>query len=741
MIFLTQNKLKNILTLTKNIFLKTLTGREILTNIKIFNSNLFFYFLILSINFFTVNINVAAQENQIENVIDNRMLAITDSTNTIINTNIKIIDSTVTDDTLGINDNIKINDTLKTNNSKDSINNNSKDSIKFFSINKFHGSILEHSQIIHFYEVPTLNYFSLNDIFIEKIQVYPLNTGIAGNFNTFSTYGANSSENKLLINNIPIVDLYGNSNFSICSPEFSNQFEILQGSKSVIITGNSGTTVNIQTSLFNTAQPYSRIWYNQGDNKHIGVDGIYSQNFLPNWNFTAGFQTMFSNGYFENSSVKSWNLRAMLRKNLSDLSSISLLYHFSNYYSGDFGGINFANFNTNNNQANLVNSNFSSLANRQYRTDLVFTHSTVTNDSSLIVNSNIFLNHNENNILFQRQKELLQFDSTGKNITNDFNAGIHSNAKYQLFHCFRINAGIEISYSNYTETIISKEFKGINYNLYGLGTIQKNIFEISGGCRFENKFTKQLFSLGGNITANIDEYSIFTDISYNNSAPSLIFDFRNEKHFLGIIGAKTKPNNIKSHNWNIETNIFFRQITDPIILKFDQNNLYTFTPMLENANQFENLNKKNIYGLLANITFTVFQNFECSAKIQNYYDEQIKLKNGNIKPKFLITGAMQYNYSKGTSKISGGFTGTILFNDNPLYYNPIFKTYSMADIENDFGFNGLSIFFKAKLGNAFVRATMYNVIGTNFSYLAYYPILKREVCLSLTWAFPNEVKK
>lgn len=694
---------------TKNILPKTLTS-------KAFTSSLFFCFLV--VNFLIVNVavvNIAiAQENQIENILD-----------TTATTNITITNE-ITDDSL------KINDSLKAATSNDFT---SKDSIKFFAINKFHGSILEHSQIIPFYEIPTLNYFSLNDIFIEKMQVYPLNTGIAGNFNTFSTYGANPAENQLLVNNIPITDLYGNSNFSICSPEFSNQFEILQGSKSVIISGNSGTSVNIQTSIFNTAQPYSRIWYNQGDNKHIGVDGIYSQNFLPNWNLTAGFRTMFSDGYFENSSVKSWNLRAMLRKNLSELSSISLLYHFSNYYSGDFGGVNFADFNTNDNIANLVGSNFSNLANRQYRTDVAFTHSALTSDSLLIVNSNIFMNHNENNILFQRQNELLQFDSTGKNITNNLNIGINSNAKYQLFHWLKINAGAEISYSNHSETIISKEFKGINYNIYGLGTIQANIFELSAGCRLENKFDKQLFSFGGNVTANINKYAVFADISYNNSAPSLIFDFRNEKHFLGIIGAKTKQNDIKSNNWNFETNIFFRQITDPIILKFAQNDLYTFTPTLENTAQ------KNIYGLLGSIAFTMFNNFECSVKIQNYYDDQIRLMNGNIKSKFLISGTMQYNYSKGTSRVSGGFSGTILLNDNPLYYNPIFKTYSVSDIENNFAFNGLSIFLKAKLGNAFVRATMYNVIGTNFSYLAYYPILRREISLSLTWAFPNEAKK
>jgi hypothetical protein len=594
------------------------------------------------------------------------------------------------------------------------------------NINNYHGSLIVPYNSISFHDIPTINYFTPTDIITQSISTFPLNTGIIGNNSSFMYLGALPNENGLFINNVSMFDIYGMGNLNALSPEFSKNIEINFGSKSAIFSGKSGSTINFQTPLYNTKKPYTRIWYTQGDNKLIGVDATYSQNFLPNWNITAGFRRLSAENYYNNSSFDSWNTRLMLRKNISDFSSISLLYHFSNYQTGDFGGIYFPDYNTNNNQANLIRTNFSGLKERQYKNDIIFIFSKNNSDSNFITNTNLFFNTEENNLIFQNQKELLLIDSTGKNISNWNNFGINTHIKYIISKIISMNFGGELSYNSLPNSIITTEYSGLGYNLFVNGDFTINSLIFSAGARIANKYSKPLFSFGGNITNNFSEHSsIFLDFTFNNSEPLPIFDYKTEKHLLGILGGKHT-----NDNFSIETNIFYRNIKNPILLQFDENNIYTFTPSLIN------ISYNNIYGISVNSSFYIMKHFECSLNIQCYNEENFLQEDNVFQPKLLVSGMVKYNYIKGTSNVSGGLKATFLLNSKELYYNPIFHHYAPTKIENSNISDGLEVFLSAKFGNAFVRASMKNIIGTNFSYLAFYPIQKREICLSLTWAFP-----
>jgi hypothetical protein len=256
--------------------------------------------------------------------------------NIIINNESIINDSTVALEMLNSSDVSDIDEILDSNNTEDEIKKIVKE---IYKLNKHLGSLLSANDTISFREITRINYCTMTEILFQEQTSFPLFTGLFGNNNAFSIYGANPNENALLLNGVSLFNLYGGENFNIISPEFSNQIEILRGSKSVILSGKSGVSANVQTPIFNTAKPYSRLWFTQGDNKLIGVDGTYSQNFSPNWNLTTGFRRLSANSYYQNSFVDAWNARIMLRNNLSDLSAISLLYHFSNYYTGDFGEI------------------------------------------------------------------------------------------------------------------------------------------------------------------------------------------------------------------------------------------------------------------------------------------------------------------------------------------------------------------------------------------------------------------
>jgi len=658
--------------------------------------------------------------------------------NTIINYENVINDSTVTPEMLvnsDVLDDEIINEIINNDDAEEEI---IKPPKEIYKLNKHLGSLFLANNTISFREITRINYCTMTEILIQEQTSFPLFTGLLGGNNAFSIFGATPNENALLLNGVSLFNLYGCENFNIVSPEFSNQIEILRGSESVILAGKSGITANIQTPIFNTAKPYSRIWFTQGDNKLIGVDGTYSQNFAPNWNLTTGFRRLSANSYYQNSFFDSWNARIMLRNNLSDLSAISLLYHFSNYYTGDFGGIFFADYNTNSNR-HLLRSNFSNLSNRQYRTDFILSHSALTADSNLIVNSNLFFNHSENNILFRNEKELLKIDSSGRNISHGTNYGINTNLKYNLFEKISFDFGGELFYVKVPNSVITKDFEGLGYKVFGLTNAKISSLKISFGGRFANKYDKQLIGYGGNISKyfnsknsnekNNSKSKIYIDASYCDAEPIPVFNYKFEKHSLGLLGFQFEKN-----KFLLDMNLFFRQINNSLFLNFSPNNIYSFSPSVWGKDHH------HIFGFAGKVNFEFIKNMDFSLTVQNFFDNIQIISEGQAKPKFYFTNKIQYNYVKATSQFNVGLMGSFLVNARKMYYNPIFKSYGFSELESSFATDGLTAFFSGKFGNAFFRASFKNIIGTNFSYLAYYPTLKQELCISVTWAFPSGSK-
>jgi hypothetical protein len=142
-------------------------------------------------------------------------------------------------------------------------------------------------------------------------------------------------------------------------------------------------------------------------------------------------------------------------------------------------------------------------------------------------------------------------------------------------------------------------------------------------------------------------------------------------------------------------------------------------------------------GISGDINLKLPYNFETKLLMSanfDFYDNDINEKNNSNN--LHISLLLQYTYTKSASEITFGAKGTLLHNTNKLYYNPIFKNYAATDLSEELEYDGISAFIKAKLGNCYLRINFNNILGTNFSYLAYYPILKQDFCLSFTWAFP-----
>ena len=587
-----------------------------------------------------------------------------------------------------------------------------QDTIIYYDFSNYRGSILTFNDSINYEYIPLNHYFFTTDIITQNIATNPLFTTIAGNNSAFSIFGSLPNENVALLGGIAMNDFYGSPNFDYISPEIANNIEIMFGSNAAIKTGKSGVAVNIQPFIYNTSKPYSKIWYAQGDNKLIAFDGIYSQNFQPNWNITGGFKRITSNSYYQNSFVDMWNGRLMLSYQQSNQSSFSLLYHFTNFYTGDFGGILSTDYNRNNTYANQVRSNFNTLTDRQYKTDVILSNSYHSIDSNFVINSIFFFNHLENNINYGNDSLFTSlFENTTRNIASAYNYGINTNIKYNLSNFISINAGAELGSNNVPNTLLTEAFSGLGYNVFGLGTFNFSATNILFGGRFGQKYDKNVFSIGSSISQNIiNKLSAIADISYLKTAPIPVLDYHQEKHLLTILGLNY--GSIASFNF------FARYINNQLMLQ-DNSIIPTYK-----------INDNFLFGMNYKINLSLPYNLKAIA-IASIYADIYTLSND-----FYGALSLEYTYTKNKSSITGGLNGAILKSENKYYFSPFIKNYVRTDLNEGDEFDGLSAYIKAKLGNCYLRLSFRNILGLSYSYLAYYPMLKQEFNLSLTWAFP-----
>jgi len=70
-----------------------------------------------------------------------------------------------------------------------------------------------------------------------------------------------------------------------------------------------------------------------------------------------------------------------------------------------------------------------------------------------------------------------------------------------------------------------------------------------------------------------------------------------------------------------------------------------------------------------------------------------------------------------------------------MRYLPQKRQYVLTNEEENLFFDGLKLYAHAKLGNAYFKVSVRNLIGTGYYFTAYYPAPGTIINLSLNWAF------
>jgi hypothetical protein len=560
------------------------------------------------------------------------------------------------------------------------------------------------------------------------VPAYPLFLGSPGMNNSFSFFGGKPSDIGITFNGRKIFSPgFPDFNLEQLSAQFFENLELLVGSDAVIQSDNSNSVLmNIQEIRYNTKTPYTHLWYAQASaDGMLSADGIFSQNFAPNMNFTFGFRRQTGNGLYANSALDLWNVRGILRWNPSDLTSISLTEYFTNQKIGLSGGINKAESYNNEGQIAPYDEVWAqpyylNFQNREYRHDLTLSiTSFITSDSSTVVKGNLFIS---NSNFENRLDDELIGDSPDSSYNYKYFSryyGLNISAEKSLWD-FILKAGTEIYNVNLDQSVYHQGLDALSTSAFAHVLYRMNdLISISGGARIRRYNGNTIMNEGAKLNLNFRDYgSFFSDISLSERAPCPAegLELASEKHFLFL-----NEYGYHSDNYKINFGAYFRNVADPITITKDS------------VYRTQNGNDESSYGVYLQFRFMPLKDWFVETMINSYQNDG----DDTFIPELYAGLSTYYEIHTGRSTLRIGLAGKAFTSFRGTRYLPQYHAYMDYPDESGFMHDGLKVYASAKLGNAFIHASYENFLFSNYYYIPFYPNYTGNFRFSFSWSFPE----
>lgn len=529
-------------------------------------------------------------------------------------------------------------------------------------------------------------------------------------------------------NNRPINDMqFGAYNIDMFPIDFLENTEVLIGSDAVIFSNNSsGALINFQEVSYNTATPYTKLRIYESGTTFIASDGVFSQNILKNVNFTFGFRKLNSSDEYQNQWTDAWNLRGLVRWNISNFTNISLSESFYNHAMGTNGGIN-TDLTENIFSPREAVPLYSDFNERVIRHDLTLTLSSIlAEDSSSAFSMSAFITTADwyrrvPGIIFG--SDSIQNDSY---ISNFF--GITGKFEQELTKYVSLKFGGDIQISDIQESLFTEELSGLSMGGFGhVGFRPTQQLLFSGGIRINSQLERFYSSLGGKIEYFLqDNSSFFGDVSISQRIPSPAegLNLKNENHFLLIAGI-----NKNFFESGISTSLFYRTVKNPINgeIVYDADGNIINTSSVQ-GDVFTSA------GFHINYNSSVFKNL--FYRINGYLTFENWSESANFSEPGIYAGInVFYRISFGRSEVRFGFELNSIWQDSWLRYLPQKRQYTYTNQEGQFFYDGIKVFAHAKLGNAYLKLSIQNILDPGYYYTAFYPAPGMKINIGLNWAF------
>ncbi len=577
----------------------------------------------------------------------------------------------------------------------------------------------------------TLHYTGFADVLSAMLPAYPLSLGSEGQLNSVSLFGGARTGLALQFNGRQIAQAdFGYTNPEMIAPEFLESAEVFVGSSAVILSDNaSNALVNIKEIKYNTSRPYTRLWYAQGDYDYVAADGVFSQNFSKNWNYTFGFRRIGNTGRFKGNQMDAWNVRSLLRWNSSPSTNFSLVHVFTNHGTQENGGVNRA-------LSSKLGDNLSAVPmyncfdDRVFRHDLTLTMtSLVSGDSSNVFNATAYFSHTENERNYPEIVFAKQSDTIAREFYSSRQIGASAAWELSLLHVLGLRTGGEIYYTTLDKSFFTQEFRGMNLSAFALGQFRPlESVEFTGGARWMQRDNRTAIAFGAGSKIRLSEsMQFFADFSFSERLPSPAENISLKKEANSLMIAEFA---YATQGFRFSVGGFARRVENPVVYAFDSIGTVPVAAVAETGAS------RDCFGAISSAEWQITRAIFAKAWAQSYFS-QIDGKDSQTLPPLYAGLSSYYEILRGESMLRLGFDFKAIAPFKGERFYPIARNTQTNELESQFITNGLDLVATARLGNAFLRISWMNVMNQVFYYVPYYPQSEQSFKLSVSWNFLN----
>lgn len=611
----------------------------------------------------------------------------------------------------------------------DSLKRAALDTVKIFP-SKLHGTIefaapSLPSLLISKKEVNLMNYYDIEDIITASSFSFGFDVGFPGALSMPSFYGGFTSSNSFSYNGRRLMSAYPTyTDLSTIAPELVESSTLYFGADAAILAGRSAN-INFAERRYNTAKPFTKLWYTQSGYETIAAEGIFSQNFHPKWNLSIGFRNYSSDGRYDNSALQAWNVRAVLRYNPNDFSSFSFSENFNNIRNGLNGGLDEAKSDEPENELTAI-VRYPTLNQRDFSHDITLSYSNSFDTlQNKLLSVNAFVSTYESVYKFYTDNRFLQLDSSGTSSIFSNLAGANFRYSFDLGY-FTMTTGADLDYYGMSKSIITQKGDFINYSGFAKTVFDlSNNISLTAGARYEQFLDYTNLSYGSKLNVRFSNTSS-TYIDISSSSPIVFLqgdNFKQQSYLLAIAGYKfTNSLNF----FSIEA--FYRNNDNSQLPIFADDFSHLFYEEDCNCDQLSTV------GLEAKYSSFITNSIAYRLGAKSYYSS-FDGKSTEFFPALSASAQVTYDYAIGRSTLRAGVSASVASPYTPLEFFPLTKEFARSNYQTDWLNNGINAFVIMKLGPAYLKVGMDNILSQPFRTLNYSPMPDRMFYVSATWTF------
>ncbi len=193
--------------------------------------------------------------------------------------------------------------------------------------------------LLHGAAIPWRAFIGMSELLREPIEV--LHTGEAGGWHQLGFGQVALRGVSLCLNGRPWQELtFGVISPELYPPEYVGRIELLKGTEAVVLAWDAlGVALNIVEPTWYTGRLYSRLWYLNAAYGVGGSDGTLVVVPHPAWEFVGGYRRVSSEGRFLNGWSNGWNARLRLQWVPAPQVSLTLSELFTHWVLGLNGGV------------------------------------------------------------------------------------------------------------------------------------------------------------------------------------------------------------------------------------------------------------------------------------------------------------------------------------------------------------------------------------------------------------------